>query len=99
MALAAGVGRERLMLALAQAIEEHAEELAQIESLDNGKPVGLAQYVDVARDGRAPALLRGLADEDRGQRAAGDRAEHALLHRAASPSGCARRSFPGTSRC
>jgi len=41
-------GRERLMLALAQALEDHAEELAQIESLDNGKPVGLAQYVDVA---------------------------------------------------
>jgi acyl-CoA reductase-like NAD-dependent aldehyde dehydrogenase len=41
-------GRERLMLALAEAIEGHAEELAQIESLDNGKPVGLAQYVDVA---------------------------------------------------
>ncbi len=36
------------MLALAEAIEAHAEELAQIESLDNGKPVGLAQYVDVA---------------------------------------------------
>src|ERR1700704_4621924 len=41
-------GRERLMLALAAAVEERAEEIAQIESLDNGKPVGLAQYVDVA---------------------------------------------------
>jgi acyl-CoA reductase-like NAD-dependent aldehyde dehydrogenase len=41
-------GRERLMLALAAAIEDNAEEIAQIESLDNGKPVGLAQYVDVA---------------------------------------------------
>ena len=40
--------RERLMLALAEAIEARAEEIAQIESLDNGKPVGLAQYVDVA---------------------------------------------------
>jgi acyl-CoA reductase-like NAD-dependent aldehyde dehydrogenase len=40
-------GRERLMHALAQAMEDRAEELAQIESLDNGKPVGLAQYVDV----------------------------------------------------
>ncbi len=40
-------GRERLMHALADAMEAHAEELAQIESLDNGKPVGLAQYVDV----------------------------------------------------
>src|SRR5665213_74204 len=40
-------GRERLMQALAQAIEDRAVEIAQIESLDNGKPVGLAQYVDV----------------------------------------------------
>jgi acyl-CoA reductase-like NAD-dependent aldehyde dehydrogenase len=40
-------GRERLMHALADAIEQHAQEIAQIESLDNGKPVGLAQYVDV----------------------------------------------------
>jgi acyl-CoA reductase-like NAD-dependent aldehyde dehydrogenase len=41
-------GRERIMLALAQAIEDHAQELAEIESLDNGKPVNLARYVDVA---------------------------------------------------
>jgi acyl-CoA reductase-like NAD-dependent aldehyde dehydrogenase len=41
-------GRERLLLDLAAAIEARAEEFAQIESLDNGKPVGLAQYVDVA---------------------------------------------------
>jgi acyl-CoA reductase-like NAD-dependent aldehyde dehydrogenase len=40
-------GRERLMHTLADAIEERAVEIAQIESLDNGKPVGLAQYVDV----------------------------------------------------
>jgi acyl-CoA reductase-like NAD-dependent aldehyde dehydrogenase len=41
-------GRERLMLALADAIDGRAREIAQIESLDNGKPVGLAQFVDVA---------------------------------------------------
>jgi acyl-CoA reductase-like NAD-dependent aldehyde dehydrogenase len=40
-------GREGLMRALADAMEAHAKELAEIESLDNGKPVGLAQYVDV----------------------------------------------------
>jgi aldehyde dehydrogenase (NAD+) len=40
-------GRERLMLALAEAIEAHGDELAEIESLDNGKPVGLARFVDV----------------------------------------------------
>ncbi len=41
-------GRERIMLALAQSIEDHAQELAETESLDNGKPVNLARYVDVA---------------------------------------------------
>jgi acyl-CoA reductase-like NAD-dependent aldehyde dehydrogenase len=41
-------GREQLMHALAQAIEDHDQELAELESLDNGKPVGLAKYVDVA---------------------------------------------------
>ena len=40
-------GREGLMRARADAMQARAEELAQIESLDNGKPVGLAQYVDV----------------------------------------------------
>jgi acyl-CoA reductase-like NAD-dependent aldehyde dehydrogenase len=39
--------RERLINALADAIESHDEELAEIESLDNGKPVGLARFVDV----------------------------------------------------
>jgi acyl-CoA reductase-like NAD-dependent aldehyde dehydrogenase len=39
--------RGQLIAALADAIEEHQVQLAQIESLDNGKPVKLAQYVDV----------------------------------------------------
>jgi acyl-CoA reductase-like NAD-dependent aldehyde dehydrogenase len=41
-------GRERLMHALADAIEARADELAEIEALDNGKPVKYARYVDVA---------------------------------------------------
>jgi acyl-CoA reductase-like NAD-dependent aldehyde dehydrogenase len=41
------IGREQLMHALAQAIEDHDQELAELESLDNGKPVGLAKFVDV----------------------------------------------------
>ncbi len=40
-------GRERLMHALAAAIDERAQELAELESLDNGKPVGLAKMIDV----------------------------------------------------
>jgi acyl-CoA reductase-like NAD-dependent aldehyde dehydrogenase len=39
--------RGRLMTALADAVEGQQVQLAQIESLDNGKPVKLAQYVDV----------------------------------------------------
>jgi acyl-CoA reductase-like NAD-dependent aldehyde dehydrogenase len=39
--------RERLMHKLADALVEHEDELAQIESLDNGKPVKLALNVDV----------------------------------------------------
>ncbi len=41
--------RARLMSKLADAIEERAEELAQLESLDNGKPVKMATVVDVAQ--------------------------------------------------
>jgi aldehyde dehydrogenase (NAD+) len=39
--------RTRLMLSLADLVEQHADELAQLESLDNGKPVGLAKLIDV----------------------------------------------------
>ena len=40
-------GRERPMLELARLMEEHAGELAELEALDNGKPVKLARVVDV----------------------------------------------------
>jgi aldehyde dehydrogenase (NAD+) len=40
--------RGRLISALADAIEQHADELAELEALDNGKPVKLARFVDVA---------------------------------------------------
>jgi acyl-CoA reductase-like NAD-dependent aldehyde dehydrogenase len=41
------IERGRLIGALADAVAEHAQELAQIESLDNGKPANLAQVIDV----------------------------------------------------
>jgi len=44
----AAAKRTRAMLALADAVEAHADELAELESLDNGKPVKLAKRVDVA---------------------------------------------------
>ncbi len=42
------LARGRLLTALGDLIEANAEELAHLESLDNGKPVKLAQVVDVA---------------------------------------------------
>src|SRR5580704_2815773 len=39
--------RGRLMWKLADLIEQHAEEFAQLESLDNGKPLAVARAADV----------------------------------------------------
>jgi aldehyde dehydrogenase (NAD+) len=43
----AAADRTRAILAFADAVEAHADELAELESLDNGKPVKLARRVDV----------------------------------------------------
>jgi phenylacetaldehyde dehydrogenase len=40
--------RARMLWTLADLIEEHSEELAAIEVLDNGKPIGEARAVDIA---------------------------------------------------
>jgi len=39
--------RGRLMTKLADLMEEHAEEFAQLETLDNGKPIAVARAADV----------------------------------------------------
>ncbi len=41
------VARERLLLRLADTMEAHADELAEIESLDQGKAVGMARHLDL----------------------------------------------------
>lgn len=43
-----GAARAAHMFALADLIEQNADELAELESLDNGKPAKIAKYVDVA---------------------------------------------------
>jgi acyl-CoA reductase-like NAD-dependent aldehyde dehydrogenase len=44
----AAADRGRLLSRLADEIDAHADELAELEALDNGKPVKLAKIVDVA---------------------------------------------------
>lgn len=39
--------RERIINKLADLLEEHAAELAELEAIDNGKPVGFARAIDV----------------------------------------------------
>lgn len=41
--------RARLLYKLADAIEKHADELAQLETLDNGKPIKESRWVDVVQ--------------------------------------------------
>jgi acyl-CoA reductase-like NAD-dependent aldehyde dehydrogenase len=43
----AAAQRTRAMLALADTVDDHADELAELESLDNGKPLKMARRVDV----------------------------------------------------
>ena len=42
------VDRERLLLRLADLLEANAQEFAELEAIDNGKPVTMARHVDVA---------------------------------------------------
>jgi acyl-CoA reductase-like NAD-dependent aldehyde dehydrogenase len=57
-ASAPGVQRAALLVRLAELIEANADQLAELESLDNGKPVKLARIVDV---GQTVAWLRHFA--------------------------------------
>src|SRR5579875_3843939 len=59
--------RARLLNRLADLVEAHAEELAQLESLDNGKPVRLAQAVDVSQTVGWFRHFAGWAERIRGE--------------------------------
>jgi hypothetical protein len=56
--------RGKLIWRIGDLIEQHAEELAMLESLDNGKPMGVARVADVPLVGRPLPLHGRLADED-----------------------------------
>ena len=62
-------GRERgkLLIRLAELIEKNADELAGLESLDNGKPVSVAKAVDVAATAACYRYFAGWADKVTGK--------------------------------
>ncbi len=62
-----GVERSRLLGRLADLIEKNADELARLESLDNGKPLAMAKAVDVAATAACYRYYAGWADKVMGK--------------------------------
>ncbi len=58
--------RGRLLWRLADLLEQHTEELAQLESLDNGKPVAAAREADVPGSAAMFRYFAGWADKIEG---------------------------------
>jgi len=59
--------RGRLLHRLADLIESHADELARLETLDNGKPLSIAKAVDVAKTVACYRYFAGWADKVQGK--------------------------------
>jgi aldehyde dehydrogenase (NAD+) len=59
--------RGRLLHRLADLIEKNADELARLESLDNGKPLSIAKAVDVAKSVACYRYFAGWADKVQGK--------------------------------
>ncbi|MNF34543.1 Aldehyde dehydrogenase PuuC [compost metagenome] len=62
----AAAERGRLLLKLADKIEEHGEELAQLESLDTGHPIRDSRALDVPRTAACFRYFGGMADKIEG---------------------------------
>ncbi|MGZ6950139.1 MAG: aldehyde dehydrogenase family protein, partial [Ilumatobacteraceae bacterium] len=62
----AAAERGRLLLKLADTIEAHGEELAQLESLDTGHPISDARKLDVPRTAGCFRYFGGMADKLQG---------------------------------
>src|SRR5271168_2172497 len=54
-----GPQRSRLMNKFADLVEKHGDELAQLESIDNGKPYHVARAIDVPSTVASTAIMRG----------------------------------------
>ena len=59
--------RGKLLYRLADLVEQHGDELARLESLDNGKPLSVAKRVDVAKAVACYRYFAGWADKVQGK--------------------------------
>lgn len=62
-----GEQRGRIMMKLADLIEQNADELAALESLDNGKPVAIARAADIMLSAGHIRYFAGWADKIQGK--------------------------------
>jgi aldehyde dehydrogenase (NAD+) len=90
------VDQERVLRRLATLIEDHADELSWLETLDNGKPLIEAGW-DVGGAARVFSYYAGWPTKLRGEVHSTDRRFLALS--VGEPVGSAPRSSPGTTRC
>src|SRR5258707_5699398 len=58
--------RGRLINKLADLLEQHSEEFAQLESLDNGKPLTIARVADIPLSVDMFRYMAGLAHQNQG---------------------------------
>ena len=86
------------MYALAELIKANGDELAELESLDNGKPLAGAKG-DVAASVDHLRYYAGWPTKIEGETIPVSAPRRALSTRCASRSASAPRSSPGTSRC
>lgn len=63
----AAMDRGRILLKLAGLIEENAEELARLESLDTGHPIRDSRFLDVPRTAVTYRYFGGMADKFQGE--------------------------------
>jgi len=62
-----GATRGRLLYKLADLIEEHAQELAALETLDNGKPINDSMNIDIPGSAAVYRYFAGWADKIHGK--------------------------------
>ena len=95
--------RGRIIWKIGDLILEHADELAQLESLDNGKPFVVARAADIPLAADLFHYMAGWATKIEGNTinisVPTCPAPTSTPTRCASRSGCAARSSRGTSRC
>ncbi|MEZ5743322.1 MAG: aldehyde dehydrogenase family protein [Sphingomonadaceae bacterium] len=61
------IAREKIMHKLADLIDDHADELAELEAIDNGKPKGMAGAIDVPGAASQIRFMAGWASKVNGE--------------------------------